>query len=428
MWLAMVNNSFGAASKLRVGDTDYEIFRLPHLEETGAGKVSRLPFSTRILLENLLRHEDGRRVTADDIDYVARGVGGPDRKEISFMPARVLLQDFTGVPAVVDLAAMRDALAAMGADPARANPLLPVDLVIDHSVQVDRFGSPDAFELNAMLEFQRNRERYILLRWGQTAFRNFRVVPPDTGIVPPGEPGVPGLRWSSANRSTGAGRPTRIRVVGTDSHTTMINGLGVLGWGVGGIEAEACMLGQPISMLLPPVVGFKLHGQLPPKAATATDLVLTVTQMLRKKGVVGKFVEFYGPGLSALSAGRPRHRRQHGARVRRHHGLLPGGRRDARLPALHQPRPGADRAGGGLHQGTGPVPHRPDAGPALLTKRWNWILSTVAPSMAGPKRPQDRVALPDVQKNFQARFRLREEDGRDSDGRRSRRTSRTARW
>jgi len=256
--------------------------------------VERLPFSIKILLENLLRNEDGRRVSAEDVETVARGEGA-GTKEISFMPARVLLQDFTGVPCVVDLAAMRDALAAMGSDPNRANPLLPADLVIDHSVQVDNFGSANAFDLNAALEFQRNRERYMLLRWGQTAFQNFRVVPPDTGIVH-----QVNLEYLAPVVFRGNGQAYPDSVVGTDSHTTMVNGLGVLGWGVGGIEAEACMLGQPVSMLLPPVIGFKLHGKLR-EGCTATDLVLTITQILRKKGVVGKFVEFYGTGLSALS-------------------------------------------------------------------------------------------------------------------------------
>jgi aconitate hydratase len=257
-----------------------------------------LPFTTKILLENLLRQEDGRRVTAADIEYVARGASGSAAKEISFMPARVLLQDFTGVPCVVDLAAMRDALAAMGADPKRANPLLPADLVIDHSVQVDAFGSAEAFGINALLEFQRNRERYILLRWGQTAFQNFRVVPPDTGIVHQVNLEYLASVVFRPNAKGWEAYPDTL--VGTDSHTTMVNGLGVLGWGVGGIEAEACMLGQPVSMLLPPVVGFKLHGRMP-EGCTATDLVLTITQILRKKGVVGKIVEFYGQGLSALS-------------------------------------------------------------------------------------------------------------------------------
>src|SRR5690242_1743958 len=239
----MSNNSFGAAAKLRVGTDQYEYFRLGALEEKGIGSVSRLPFSIKILLENLLRQEDGRRVTADDIRFVAQGTAaGAVDKEINFMPARVLLQDFTGVPAVVDLAAMRDALAAMGADPRRANPLLPADLVIDHSVQVDRFGTADAFQINALLEFQRNRERYILLRWGQKAFQNFRVVPPDTGIVH-----QVNLEYLASvvfrNQGTEGWEAYPDSLVGTDSHTTMVNGLGVLGWGVGGIEAEACMLG-----------------------------------------------------------------------------------------------------------------------------------------------------------------------------------------
>ncbi|HCC56654.1 MAG TPA: aconitate hydratase, partial [Solibacterales bacterium] len=292
-------DSFGCASILNAGGTQYDYFRLSVLEQLGIANVSRLPFSTKILLENLLRHEDGKRVQNSDIEYVARGVGGPNPKEISFMPARVLLQDFTGVPAVVDMAAMRDALAAMGSDPARANPLLPADLVIDHSVQVDQFGTKDAFSINALLEFQRNRERYILLRWGQTAFRNFRVVPPDTGIVHQVnlEYLAPVVFRRTVGDRTQAYPDT---LVGTDSHTTMVNALGVVGWGVGGIEAEACMLGQPVSMLLPPVIGFKLFGRLR-EGCTATDLVLTVTQILRQRGVVGKFVEFYGAGLSALS-------------------------------------------------------------------------------------------------------------------------------
>jgi aconitate hydratase len=397
----MVNNSFGAASKLRVGDTEYEIFRLPHLEETGIGKVSRLPFSTRILLENLLRLEDGRRVTAGDIDYIVRGVGGPNGKEISFMPSRVLLQDFTGVPCVVDLAVMRDALAAMGADPGRANPLLPVDLVIDHSVSVDRYGSADAFELNAMLEYQRNRERYILLRWAQTAFSNFRVVPPDTGICH-----QVNLEYLASvvfrKQVDGRWQAYPDSLVGTDSHTTMINGLGVLGWGVGGIEAEACMLGQPISMLLPPVVGFKLHGQLPP-GATATDLVLTITQILRKKGVVGQFVEYYGPGLSRLSvadrATVANMSPEYGATM----GYFPVD--EATLDYLRftnrEPALIALVEAYTKEQGLFRTDQTPDP---LYHTTVELDLATVAPSMAGPKRPQDRVNLPDVPKNFQAAF------------------------
>jgi len=392
----MSKNSFGAAAKLRANGAEYAYFRLPTLEEKGAGSVLRLPFSTKILLENLLRHEDGRRVSADDITYVAGGSASRDQ-EISFMPARVLLQDFTGVPCVVDLAAMRDALAAMGADPSRANPLMPADLVIDHSVQVDHFGAPDAFDLNALLEFQRNRERYMLLRWGQTAFRNFRVVPPDTGIVH-----QVNLEYlaSVVFRSGGQAYPDSL--VGTDSHTTMINGLGVLGWGVGGIEAEACMLGQPISMLLPPVVGFKLHGRLP-EGCTATDLVLTITQMLRKKGVVGKFVEFYGPGLSALSladrATVANMSPEYGATM----GFFPVDSETlAYLKFTHRP---ADLIAlveaYTKEQGL----FRTDATPdPVYSDTLALDLATVTPSMAGPKRPQDRVELPDVSKNFHAAF------------------------
>jgi aconitate hydratase len=393
----MSKNTFGAAAKLRADNLEYQYFRLSALDEKGVGNIARLPFSIKILLENLLRNEDGRRVTAADIEYVARGRSGAGAKEISFMPARVLLQDFTGVPAVVDLAAMRDALAALGADPNRANPLMPADLVIDHSVQVDRFGSADAFDANALLEFQRNRERYMLLRWGQTAFRNFRVVPPDTGIVH-----QINLEYlaSVVFRADGQAYPDSL--VGTDSHTTMINGLGVLGWGVGGIEAEACMLGQPISMLLPPVVGFKLHGKLP-EGCTATDLVLTVTQMLRKKGVVGKFVEFYGTGLTALSladrATVANMAPEYGATM----GFFPVDRetldylkfsnREPELIALVEAYTKA--------QGLFRTDETPDP---VYADTLELDLAAVTPSMAGPKRPQDRVELPDVKKNFHAAF------------------------
>src|SRR6202795_1285441 len=287
-------NSFGAAGQLQAGGRSYEIFRLAALEKAGY-KLSRIPYSIKILLENLLRFEDGTTVKKFDIEYVAKWDPKAPATEINFRPARVLLQDFTGVPCVVDLAAMRDALKVMGADPKKANPLIPVDLVIDHSVQVDEFGTKGAFAANALLEFQRNQERYSFLRWGQTSFENFRAVPPDTGIVH-----QVNLEYLAPVVFSADGQAYPDTVVGTDSHTTMINGLGVVGWGVGGIEAEACMLGQPATMLLPAVVGFKLTGRLR-EGATATDLVLTVTQMLRKKGVVGKFVEFYGEGLSALS-------------------------------------------------------------------------------------------------------------------------------
>src|SRR5437867_3281412 len=293
--MASTGDSYQIRSVLEVGGTKFLIHRL---EALGA-RAARLPFSLKILLENLLRGEDGRRVTREHIEaLLAWEPARPSEREIPFMPARVLLQDFTGVPAVVDLAAMRDAMRAMGGDPARINPLQPADLVIDHSVQVDVFGTPDAIRRNTEIEFERNRERHAFLRWGQQAFGNFRVVPPDTGIVHQVnlEYLAPVVFHRPENGLQIAYADT---LVGTDSHTTMINGLGVVGWGVGGIEAEAAMLGQPVSMLIPQVVGFKLFGQLK-EGATATDLVLTVTQMLRKKGVVGKFVEFYGPGLAQL--------------------------------------------------------------------------------------------------------------------------------
>src|SRR5215831_15376549 len=394
---SMPNNSFHAAAKLRSGAAEYDYFRLAALQEQGVANIARLPFSIRILLENLLRNEDGKRVTADDVALVAKG-DGTGTKEISFMPARVLLQDFTGVPCVVDLGAMRDALAAMGADPERANPLMPADLVIDHSVQVDHFGSKDSFDLNAVLEFQRNRERYMLLRWGQTAFSNFRVVPPDTGIVH--QVNLEYLAPVVFRNQAGVVYPDS--VVGTDSHTTMINGLGVLGWGVGGIEAEACMLGQPVSMLLPPVVGFKLFGRLR-EGCTATDLVLTITQMLRKKGVVAKFVEYYGPGLSALAladrATVANMSPEYGATM----GFFPVDQetleylkftnRDADQVALVEAYT--------KEQGLFRTDSTPDP---VYADTLELDLATVVPSLAGPKRPQDRVELPEVKKNFHAAF------------------------
>ena len=276
-------NSFETRDQLNVGAQSFEIHRLEQLEKTSPS-MSRLPFSLRILLENLLRNEDGRFVRPDDIKALAAWQPGGAEKEIAYMPARVLLQDFTGMPAVVDLAAMREAVKKMGGNPKRINPLFPAELVIDHSVQVDNFGNVNAFGLNAMLEFQRNAERYAFLRWGQTAFQNFKVVPPETGICH--QVNLEYLaRVVCAVQSGNRWEAYPDSLVGTDSHTTMVNALGVFGWGVGGIEAEAAMLGQPSSMLIPAVVGFKLHGNLP-EGATATDLVLTVTEMLRKKGVV----------------------------------------------------------------------------------------------------------------------------------------------
>ncbi len=296
-------DSFNARQTLTVGDKNYTAYSLVEAEKNGLTGISRLPFSMKVLLENLLRYEDGRTVTKADIEAVAAWLDnrGKAEKEIAFRPARVLMQDFTGVPAVVDLAAMRDAMKNLGGDPRKINPLVPVDLVIDHSVIVDEFGTPQAFGRNVELEYQRNGERYQFLKWGQIAFSNFPVVPPGTGICH--QVNLEFLSqtvWSRQDR----GRADRLAypdtLVGTDSHTTMVNGLAVLGWGVGGIEAEAAMLGQPISMLIPEVVGFKLTGKLR-EGVTATDLVLTVTQMLRKKGVVGKFVEFYGPGLDDMT-------------------------------------------------------------------------------------------------------------------------------
>ena len=385
-------NSFGAASVLRVGAQEYKIFSLKALESAGFS-ISRIPYSIKILLENLLRKEDGASVKRADIEYVAGWKLGAPATEISFSPARVLLQDFTGVPCVVDLAAMRDALSEMGADPKLANPLIPVDLVIDHSVQVDSYGTLDAFGINALLEFQRNQERYEFLRWGQTAFQNFRVVPPDTGIVH-----QVNLEYLASVVFTSGGAAYPDSLVGTDSHTTMINGLGVLGWGVGGIEAEACMLGQAVSMLLPEVIGFKVTGQLP-EGATATDLVLTVTQMLRKRGVVGKFVEFFGPGLAALSladrATIANMAPEYGATV----GFFPVD--EVTLGYLRLSNRPADRVAlveaYCKEQGLFQTADSPDP---EYTGTLELALGTVVPSMAGPKRPQDRINLPDVKQNF----------------------------
>ena len=380
-------NSFGAAGQLHAGGQTYEIFRLAALEKAGFD-LKRVPFSIKILLENLLRFEDDITVKRSDIEYVARWDIKAAPQEINFRPARVVLQDFTGVPCVVDLAAMRDALAKLGADPKKANPLVPVDLVIDHSVQVDHYGSKDAFQLNALLEFQRNQERYSFLRWGQSAFQNFRAVPPDTGIVH-----QVNLEYLAQVVMTSNGQAYPDTVVGTDLHTTMINGLGVVGWGVGGIEAEACMLGQPATMLLPEVIGFKLSGKLP-EGATATDLVLVVTQMLRKKGVVGKFVEFYGDGLASLSladrATIANMAPEYGATI----GVFPideqalgylrmTNRSEAQVELVE-----AYAREQGLFRLKGaPEP--------VCNDTMSLDLASVVPSMAGPKRPQDRINLPD---------------------------------
>src|ERR1700728_2860090 len=390
------SNSFGAASTLTVGGSQYRYYALEALEKRGAN-ISRIPYSIKILLENLLRTENSATVKPSDIEYVAEWKIGAQAKEINFSPARVLLQDFTGVPCVVDLAAVRDALREMGSDPKRANPLIPADLVIDHSVQVDQFGSTGAFEFNALLEFQRNQERYAFLRWGQKAFQDFRVVPPDTGIVHQVNlEYLAPVVFTDRKQSPVLAYPDTL--VGTDSHTTMINGLGVVGWGVGGIEAEACMLGQAISMLLPEVVGCKLKGRLP-EGSTATDLVLTVTQMLRKKGVVGKFVEFHGPGVAALPladrATIGNMAPEYGATI----GFFPIdhqtldylrlSNRSAEQIALVEAYAKA--------QGLFLTPESTDP---EYSDTLELDLSTVVPSMAGPKRPQDRINLPDVKKNF----------------------------
>ena len=297
-------DSFKCRRTLKVGSKTYVYFSLPHAEKNGLKGISKLPYSMKVLLENLLRHEDGQTVKADDIKAVHAWLKTKTSdREIAFRPARVLMQDLTGVPAVVDLAAMRDAMKNLGGDPEKINPLAEVDLVIDHSVMVDNFGAKDSFKKNVVIEYERNKERYAFLRWGQQAFANFRVVPPGTGICH--QVNLEYLAqtvWTRKGKDGGKAVEFAFpdTVVGTDSHTTMINGLAVLGWGVGGIEAEAAMLGQPISMLIPEIVGFRLTGKLR-EGVTATDLVLTVTQMLRKKGVVGRFVEFFGPGLDEMS-------------------------------------------------------------------------------------------------------------------------------
>ena len=335
------------------------------------GDVSRLPYSLKILLENLLRFEDGRTVTTDDVEaLVAWGETRSSTREIAYRPARVLMQDFTGVPAVADLAAMRDAVVELGGRTDRINPLCAVDLVIDHSVMVDEFGTPRAFQDNVVREFERNLERYAFLRWGQNAFDNFRVVPPGTGICH--QVNLEYLAqtvWVEKDQA-GADVAYPDTLVGTDSHTTMVNGLAVLGWGVGGIEAEAAMLGQPVSMLIPEVVGFRVTGRLP-EGATATDLVLTVTQTLRKHGVVNKFVEFFGPGLDALGLGRPRHDRQHGPGIRRHLRVLPDRHGNHPLPELHGARSPAGQAGGGLCPRAGHVARRDDGRSGVQATCWS---------------------------------------------------------
>ena len=395
----MTVNTFGTQIDIRVGGQPVQIHSLPALDKAGFSGVSRLPYSMKILLENLLRREDNAYVKADDIAALAKwDAKAAVQKEISFMPARVLLQDFTGVPCVVDLAAMRDAIVALGGNPDRVNPLQPVELVIDHSVQVDYFARADAFALNAELEFSRNRERYAFLRWGQGAFNNFKVVPPDTGIVH--QVNIEYLArvvFSETVRGNNVAYPDTL--VGTDSHTTMVNGLGVVGWGVGGIEAEAAMLGQPISMLIPHVVGFRLTGQMP-QGATATDLVLTITEVLRKHGVVGKFVEFFGEGLDNLTiadrATLGNMCPEYGATV----AIFPidemtldylrlTGRDEARVQLVERYA---------KEQGLFRVKGTPDA---TYSEVLDLDLATIEPSLAGPKRPQDRVTLQRAKTAFQ---------------------------
>ena len=382
-------DSFNARSTLEVGGATYEIYRLDRLDERF--DLARLPYSLKILLENLLRHEGGGAVTASDIGALAGwDAGAEPSTEIAFTPSRVLLQDFTGVPAVVDLAAMRDAMRTLGGDPAKINPLSPVELVIDHSVQVDRFGTRDALSRNTEIEFERNRERYEFLRWGQKAFRDFKVVPPGAGIVH--QINLEYLaRVVFAREHEGVTRAYPDTVVGTDSHTTMVNGLGVLGWGVGGIEAEAAMLGQPISMLIPQVVGFELTGKLP-EGATATDLVLTVVEMLRARGVVGKFVEFFGDGLEHL----PLADRATIANMAPEYGATCGifpidaeslaylrlsGRPESQIALVE-----AYARAQGLFR-------EPGDRPADHSDTLTLDMGTVEPCISGPKRPQDRITL-----------------------------------
>ncbi|HEX4077925.1 MAG TPA: aconitate hydratase AcnA [Rhizomicrobium sp.] len=397
-------NSFKSRKTLNVGGKSYVYYSLAAAEKNGLGGISRLPYSLKVLLENLLRHEDGATVTAGDIEAVAGWIAKRrSDREIAFRPARVLMQDLTGVPAVVDLAAMRDAMQAMGGDPEKINPLAEVDLVIDHSVMVDNFGRRDSFKKNVVIEYQRNMERYGFLRWGQQAFANFRVVPPGTGICH-----QVNLEYLGQTVWTRAEKDPKTRksfveafpdtLVGTDSHTTMINALSVLGWGVGGIEAEAAMLGQPISMLIPEVIGFRVTGRLRP-GVTATDLVLTVTEMLRRKGVVGKFVEFYGPGLdemaledrATISNMSPEYGATCGffpidAETLRY--LKATGRKPARVALVEK----YARAQG--------LFRTPKSAEPEFTDTLSLDLDMVEPSLAGPKRPQDRVPLDKASQEF----------------------------
>ena len=393
-------DSFNCRRILKVGDAEYVYYSLVEAEKNGLTGIAQLPYSMKVLLENLLRNEDGRSVTKESIQAIAGWLTdkGKAGVEIAYRPARVLMQDFTGVPAVVDLAAMRDAMASLGGDPQKINPLVPVDLVIDHSVIVDEFGTPMAFARNVELEYERNEERYKFLKWGQQAFRNFRVVPPGTGICH-----QVNLEYLAQTVWTDTGEDGDIiafpdTCVGTDLHTTMVNGLGVLGWGVGGIEAEAAMLGQPVSMLLPEVIGFRLTGKLK-EGVTATDLVLTVTQMLRKKGVVGKFVEFFGPGLSNMTladrATIGNMAPEYGATC----GFFPvdsetiryltmSGRAENRIALVEE-----------FSKAQGMWRDKGSADP-VFTDMLELELGDVVPSMAGPKRPEGRMPLEGIAERF----------------------------
>src|SRR5882672_2680216 len=399
-------DSFRCCKSLNVGSKTYAYYSPPIAEKNGLKGISRLPFSMKVLLENLLRNEDGRSVTKEDLQAFAQWLKTKtSERDIAFRPARVLMQDFTGVPAVVDLAAMRDAMKVLGGDPKKINPLVPVDLVIDHSVQINHFGNTGAFKKNVAEEYKQNQERYQFLKWSQKSFDNFRVVPPGTGICH--QVNLEYLAqtvWTRKDTVKVDGKAASMEVaypdtvVGTDSHTTMVNGLSVLGWGVGGIEAEAAMLGQPYSMLLPEVIGVKLTGKLK-EGVTATDLVLTVTQMLRKRGVVGKFVEFFGPGLAGLTiadrATIGNMSPEYGATC----GFFPVD--DDTIKYLRDTARSADRialvAAYAKAQGMYRSKNTPDP---IFTDVLKLELSSVEPSLAGPKRPQDRVALKDVKAGF----------------------------
>ena len=402
-------DSFGAKSTLEVGGETHEIFRLDALQSEF--DVARLPYSLKVLLENLLRNEDGESVTKETIESVAKWVASDEPSiEIAYSPSRVLMQDFTGVPAIVDLAAMRDAMEDLGGDPTKINPLVPVELVIDHSIQVDSFAEKMAFKKNAELEFERNQERYAFLRWGQTAFDNFSVVPPNTGICH-----QVNLEYLSRVVTARDGQAFPDTLVGTDSHTTMVNGLGVLGWGVGGIEAEAAMLGQPVSMLLPQVVGFRMENELP-EGATATDLVLTVTQMLRERGVVGKFVEFFGPGLANM----PLADRATIGNMSPEFGstcaIFPVDAETLRyLEFTGRPTEQLELVETyAREQG---MYHEEDAEDSVYSDTLELDLSTVEPSLAGPKRPQDRISLTNAATDFLSEL---EDNGKDHGGNGSR--------